>query len=84
MLSLVLSLFAQVFTSTSTVIFQTFACDDVVIHGESRLRADYRLPCDTETHLWFEVYAGVMLVVRVSVLSWRASPPVSGTWSTAL
>lgn len=56
---------AQVFTSTSTVIFQTFACDGEVMEGQRLLRADYRLSCDTPTHVWFQVYAGLMLVVRV-------------------
>lgn len=57
----------QVFPSTSTVIFQTFSCDTVVIEGQNLLRADYRLSCDTTTHFWFEVYAGVMVVVSAHV-----------------
>ncbi|CAN0475629.1 unnamed protein product, partial [Ectocarpus sp. 12 AP-2014] len=52
-----------VFTSTSTVVFKTFACDDQAVEGESYLRADYSLSCKTDTHTWYKVYAGVMIVV---------------------
>ncbi|CAN0013328.1 unnamed protein product, partial [Ectocarpus sp. 6 AP-2014] len=52
-----------VFTSTSTVVFKTFACDDQAVEGESYLRADYSLSCNTVTHTWYKVYAGIMIVV---------------------
>ncbi|CAN0047697.1 unnamed protein product, partial [Ectocarpus fasciculatus] len=52
-----------VFTSTSTVVFKTFACDDQAVEGESYLRADYSLSCNTTTHTWYKVYAGIMIVV---------------------
>lgn len=54
------------FTSTSTVVFKTFACDDQAVEGESYLRADYSLSCNTVTHTWYKVYAGVMIVVRAN------------------
>ncbi|CAM9831277.1 unnamed protein product [Scytosiphon promiscuus] len=52
-----------VFTSTSTIAFETFACDDEAVEGESYLRADYRLTCYTTKHKWYMVYAGVMILV---------------------
>lgn len=59
------SCLSQVFTSTSTIVFQTFACDEEAEEGESYLRADYRLSCDSNVHKWFMVYASVMIVVSV-------------------
>lgn len=53
----------QVFTSTSTTVFKTFACDGSAVEGESFLRADYRLSCKTDTYIFFSVYAGLMLLV---------------------
>eukprot|EP00752_Nemacystus_decipiens_P008148 g7287.t1 len=52
-----------VFTSTSTVVFKTFACDGEAVEGESFLRADYSLSCNTTRHTWYKVYAGIMIVV---------------------
>lgn len=51
------------FTSTSTVVFRTFACDYNVVEGEGFLRADYSLSCDTGLHKFFRVYAGLMVLV---------------------
>lgn len=53
----------KVFTSTSTVVFETFACDRDAVKGESYLRADYRLSCNSPRHTWYEVYAGFMIAV---------------------
>lgn len=53
----------QVFTSTSTIVFKTFACDGEAVEGENFLRADYSLSCDSNVHMWFMVYAGIMIVV---------------------
>lgn len=33
------------------------------MEGESYLRADYGIPCDTEEHKWYKAYAGLMIVV---------------------
>eukprot|EP00903_Cladosiphon_okamuranus_P020453 g18773.t1 len=52
-----------VFTSTSTIAFKTFACDEEAVEGESFLRADYSLSCNTTKHTWYEVYAGFMILV---------------------
>lgn len=59
-----IGLWLQVFTSASTVIFTTFACDSEAVEGESFLRADYSISCDTDKHTIFKVYAGVMILVR--------------------
>lgn len=54
-----------VYSSASSAIFQTFACDDLD-DGHSYLRADYRLYCHrssgirNERHVAFMVYAGFM------------------------
>ncbi|CAM9956616.1 unnamed protein product, partial [Laminaria digitata] len=52
-----------VFTSASTVVFKTFACDDKAVEGENYLRADYSISCDTDLHLLFKVYSGLMIAV---------------------
>ena len=53
------------FTSTSTLVFKTFSCDHDAVKGESYLRADYSLSCDTHLHMWFEIYAGLMILVSM-------------------
>lgn len=58
----------QVFTSASTVVFKTFACDEDAIEGESYLRADYSLSCDSDMHVIFMVYAGLMLCVSIATI----------------
>ena len=52
------------FTSTSTVAFKTFPCDTEVVEGESYLRADYSISCKSKLHIFFQIYAGVMILVR--------------------
>lgn len=57
-----------VYSSASTAVFQTFACD-ALDDGHSYLRADYSLKChrvsgETDNrHLAFMVYAGLMILV---------------------
>ena len=51
------------YTTVSSTIFQTFACDDWD-SGMSYLRVDHSLECYTEEHTFFRVYAGVMTVVH--------------------
>lgn len=51
------------FTSASTAAFRTFACDDDAVEGQSYLRADYSLSCQTDLHIFFQVYAGLMILV---------------------
>lgn len=43
--------------------FKTFPCDKEAIEGESFLRADYSLSCNSDKHTYFKVYAGFMIVV---------------------
>lgn len=45
------------------MVFKTFACDDKVVEGENYLRADYSISCDTDLHLFFKVYSGLMIAV---------------------
>eukprot|EP00903_Cladosiphon_okamuranus_P012166 g11413.t1 len=52
-----------VFTSTSTMAFKAFSCDEDVVEGESYLRADYSLSCKAKVHTYFRVYAGIMIVI---------------------
>lgn len=56
----------QVFTSASTVVFKTFACNDDVVAGESYLREDYSILCDTRRHRLFKLYAGLMILVSTT------------------
>lgn len=51
-----------VYTSVSSVVFQTFGCDPLD-DGCNYLRADYRIRCDSPKHQAFRVYAAVMVVV---------------------
>ena len=53
----------QVFTSSSTATFKTFACDGDAVSGENYLRADYSLSCGTSLHMFFVVYTGLMILV---------------------
>lgn len=55
----------QVFTSASTMVFKTFACDYDVVEGESYLRADYSLSCKSDVHKLFRVYAIIMILVSI-------------------
>ncbi|KAG5181732.1 hypothetical protein JKP88DRAFT_320812 [Tribonema minus] len=49
-----------VFSIASTVIFQTFACDEIVGTNKSYLRADYSLECHTSTYRAYRAYALAM------------------------
>ncbi|CAM9547013.1 unnamed protein product, partial [Laminaria digitata] len=53
----------HVFTSASTMVFNTFACDNAVGDGTSYLRADYSVSCESSWHTFFKGYATVMIVV---------------------
>eukprot|EP00611_Tribonema_gayanum_P007210 TRINITY_DN1653_c0_g1_i1.p1 TRINITY_DN1653_c0_g1~~TRINITY_DN1653_c0_g1_i1.p1 ORF type:complete len:1109 (+),score=308.99 TRINITY_DN1653_c0_g1_i1:195-3521(+) len=61
---LVLSFTFLIFSATSTVIFQTFACDAIPGFGGKRfLRADYAIECDTATYDAYRIYAAIMILV---------------------
>jgi hypothetical protein len=49
------------YSTVSTVVFQTFACDVIEPTGESYLRADYSVSCQTSEHLFYKWYAAVMV-----------------------
>ncbi|CAM9300041.1 unnamed protein product, partial [Sphacelaria rigidula] len=51
------------YSTVSTVIFQTFACDDLEEVDRSYLRADYRISCNSRRHKAYEIYAGFMILV---------------------
>jgi hypothetical protein len=51
------------YSTVSTVVFQTFACDYLKDTKESWSRADYSISCDTDTHAVFRKYAIVMVVL---------------------
>lgn len=52
-----------VYTQVSTVVFQTFACEDLPEIEKSFLRADFRIECDTRKHNFYKVYAAIMVVL---------------------
>ncbi|CAM9570296.1 unnamed protein product, partial [Ectocarpus sp. 6 AP-2014] len=51
-----------VYSSVSSMVFQTFACE-TLDDGIEYLRADYRIHCTDDKHRAFEVYAGFMVFV---------------------
>jgi hypothetical protein len=51
-----------IYSTVSTVIFQTFACDTIAA-GDSYLRADYSISCTTTKHKWYRLYSGIMILV---------------------
>ncbi|CAM9790765.1 unnamed protein product [Scytosiphon promiscuus] len=51
-----------VYSSVSSMVFQTFACE-TLDDGIEYLRGDYRIYCTDATHKAFEVYAGFMMIV---------------------
>ncbi|CAN0486529.1 unnamed protein product [Ectocarpus sp. 12 AP-2014] len=51
-----------VYSSVSSTVFQTFACE-TLDDGIEYLRADYRIRCTDAKHEALEVYAGIMIVV---------------------
>lgn len=56
-----------VYSSASSLVFQTFACDrlddEELENGRTYLRADYRIDCDSSRHKAFEVYAAFMILM---------------------
>ena len=60
--SLALLLAFLVYSSVSSILFQTFSCERLD-DGKTYLRADYRIHCDSQTHTAYTVYAGIMTVL---------------------
>jgi hypothetical protein len=48
-----------IYSTVSTVVFQTFACDTLEATGVSYLRADYSMQCNTALHTKYRVFSGV-------------------------
>ena len=70
--SLLLLLTFVVYSSVSSVLFSTFACE-VLDDGKNYLRSDYRIECDSPKHRAFMVYAGFMIVLyTVGIPAWYA------------
>ena len=76
-IDLVLKLCFLVFTSTSTSIFQTFACDDTFDDGRSVLACDTSLSCKSPRHRAFKAYSAVMIFVYPVGIVCRAAAPDS-------
>jgi hypothetical protein len=51
-----------IYSTVSTVLFQTFACD-AIPNGGSYLRADYSVSCNTAKHTVYKIYSGLMILV---------------------
>ncbi|CAB1096488.1 unnamed protein product [Ectocarpus sp. CCAP 1310/34] len=61
-LSALLLLTFLIYSSVSSTVFQTFACE-TLDDGIEYLRVDYTIHCTDAKHKAFEVYAGIMVVV---------------------
>ena len=62
--SMVLLLTFLVYSTVSSTLFKTFACDDLD-DGKIYLRADYRIECSSSKHIALEIYASFMVVLYV-------------------
>ena len=60
--SMALLLSFLVYSNISATVFQMFACDDLD-DGNTYLRADYRIQCDSTRHKMFQIYAGFMVII---------------------
>ena len=61
-LSAMLLVTFYVYSSVSSIVFQTFACEGLD-DGKIYLRADYRIECDSSKHAALQIYAGFMILV---------------------
>ena len=61
-LSVLLFLTFLVYSSVSSILFQTFACEHLD-DGKYYLRADYRIKCDSVKHEALQIYAGFMVAL---------------------
>jgi hypothetical protein len=52
-----------IYSTVSTTVFQTFACDAIEGTGTSYLRADYSTQCGTHEHMLYRLYAAFMILV---------------------
>ncbi|CAN0027451.1 unnamed protein product, partial [Sphacelaria rigidula] len=51
------------YSTVSTIVFETFECDHLDELGESYLRADYHIVCYTPKHNKYMVYSALMILV---------------------
>jgi hypothetical protein len=51
------------YSTISTMVFQTFSCNDLEEVNKSYLRADYSIECGTPTHHAYCAYAAIMVIV---------------------
>lgn len=61
-MSAVLLLTFLIYSSVSSTVFRTFACEHLD-DGKQYLRADYRIICTDGKHHAFQVYAGIMILL---------------------
>jgi hypothetical protein len=64
--SVFLAMTFLIYSTVSTTVFQTFACDtidDSATIKTSYLRADYSIQCGTAKYTAYKAYAGVMVIV---------------------
>jgi hypothetical protein len=52
-----------IYSTVSTVVFQTFACDYLEDTKENWPRADYSISCNTDKHTAYKMYAIIMILV---------------------
>jgi hypothetical protein len=52
-----------IYSTVSTTVFQTFACDAIEGTRTSYLRADYSAECNTYEHMLYRLYAAFMILV---------------------
>jgi hypothetical protein len=64
--SVFLAMTFLLYSTVSTTVFQTFACDTIDDSADfttSYLRADYSIQCDTPKHKAYKVYASFMVII---------------------
>lgn len=62
-ISILLLVTFLIYSSVSTIVFETFSCDSTLDTGEVYLRADYRLTCSSMTYHIYQAYSVLMIVV---------------------
>ncbi|GMI30328.1 hypothetical protein TeGR_g14640 [Tetraparma gracilis] len=61
--SLFLGLTYLVFSSVSTTVFDTFNCKSFGDDERAYMMSDQSVDCGTPDHIWYQAYAGVMMLV---------------------
>lgn len=62
MLTATLMISFFIFSPVSITIFEAFTCEEFD-DGSNMLVADYSIDCDSKVHLYYEIYAGLMIFV---------------------